>query len=201
MSITEERVPDTKTVEPDRSSQSNRGLIAVIAVLALALVGLGAWVIYDQTSGSDEAADPQLETVTELVDTMHEGLNERDLEKFTSVFTEDAVWVANASGASVTRLDLDAGETATTKVGGTPRDVVEAVDRICEPFYSTKTVDRRRDNSTRPAPLISNASAAMKSSPKLAPVNGRVGGGSSGSGSSPSSGEETAPSSSENIIP
>ena len=40
--------------------------------------------------------------------------------------TDGAVWVANADGKSVTRLDLDAGETATTKVGGTPRDVVEA---------------------------------------------------------------------------
>ena len=44
--------------------------------------------------------------------------------------TDGAVWVANADGKSVTRLDLDAGETATTKVGGKPRDLVEAADRI-----------------------------------------------------------------------
>ena len=88
MSITEERVPHIKAVEPDRSSRSNRVLIAVIAVLGLALAGLGAWVIYDQTSDSD---DPQLETVTELVDGLHEGLNERDLDKVSSVFKEDAV--------------------------------------------------------------------------------------------------------------
>jgi serine/threonine-protein kinase len=44
--------------------------------------------------------------------------------------TDGAVWVANADDSSVTRLDLDAGETENTKVGGTPRDVVEGADRI-----------------------------------------------------------------------
>jgi len=44
--------------------------------------------------------------------------------------TEEAVWVANAGGRSVTRLDPDADETTTTRVGGTPRDLVEAGGRI-----------------------------------------------------------------------
>jgi hypothetical protein len=61
-------------------------LIAAAVVLGLVTLGLARWVL------DDDASDPQLETVTQLVDTMHDGLNERDVDKFTSVFTEDGVW-------------------------------------------------------------------------------------------------------------
>ena len=45
----------------------------------------------------DQAFDPQLETATELVDTMNEGLNDDDdTEKAASVFTEDRVWIRQA---------------------------------------------------------------------------------------------------------
>ena len=59
-------------------------LIAVAVVLGLVAVGLVIW------ASDDDASDPQLETVTELVDTYHEGLNERDADKVTSSFTADA---------------------------------------------------------------------------------------------------------------
>jgi hypothetical protein len=62
-------------------------LIAIAAVVALAAAGLAIWAL---AGTDDEASDPQLETVTELVDTMHKGLNERNLEGVRSVFTEDA---------------------------------------------------------------------------------------------------------------
>jgi ketosteroid isomerase-like protein len=61
--------------------------IAAAVVLGLIAVGLVMWAF------DDDASDPQLETVTELVNTMHEGLNENDVDTFTSVFTDDAVWV------------------------------------------------------------------------------------------------------------
>ena len=71
-------------------------LIAVAAILGLVAVGLVIWA-------SDDASDPQLETVTELVDTMHEGLNENDIDTFTSVFTDDAA----AAIAPLIAVDID----------------------------------------------------------------------------------------------
>jgi hypothetical protein len=59
-------------------------LIAAALVLGLVAVGLAIWAF------DDDASDPRLETVTELVDRMHEGMNERDADMVTSVFTEDA---------------------------------------------------------------------------------------------------------------
>jgi hypothetical protein len=59
-------------------------LIGVVVVLGLVAVGMAIW------ASDDDASDPQLETVTELVDTFHEGLNERDADRVSSVFTEDA---------------------------------------------------------------------------------------------------------------
>lgn len=89
MSITNARTPHIE--EQDRPSRTNPLLIAVIAVLAVALAGLGAWVVDDRSSGSDEASDPQLEAVTELVDRLHDGLNERNADQVRSVFTVDAI--------------------------------------------------------------------------------------------------------------
>jgi hypothetical protein len=59
-------------------------LIVVAVVLGLVAVGLVIW------ASDDDASDPQLETVTALVDTFHEGLNERDADKASSEFIADA---------------------------------------------------------------------------------------------------------------
>lgn len=74
-------------------------LIAVAVVLGLVAVGLVIWAF------DDNASEPQQETVTELVDTMHEGLNERDADKVTSAFTEDAT----VNGTSVSTAYAEAG--------------------------------------------------------------------------------------------
>lgn len=73
--------------------------LIVAAVLGLVAVGLAIWAL------DDEASDPQLETVNELVDRMHEGLNERDADKVASVFTEDAV----VNGTSLSTAYQQAG--------------------------------------------------------------------------------------------
>ena len=73
-------------------------LIAVAVVLGLVAVALVIW------ASEDDASDPQLETVTELVDTMHEGLNERDSDKVSSVCTDDAV----VNGTSVSTAYVQA---------------------------------------------------------------------------------------------
>ncbi len=80
-------------------------LIAAAVVLGLIAVGLVMWAL------DDDASDPQLTTVAELVDTMHEGLNEGDIDKATSVFTEDGVWVwegnAGPAATSFARVPSD----------------------------------------------------------------------------------------------
>jgi hypothetical protein len=77
-----------KEAAPEQTETKHRNwmpwLIAAAAVLGLVAVGLAIW------ASDDDASDPELETVTELVDTFHEGLNERDADKVSSVFTADA---------------------------------------------------------------------------------------------------------------
>jgi hypothetical protein len=88
---------------PELSETKHRNwmpwLIAVVVVLGLVAVGLVIW------ASDDDAADPQLETVTELVDTLHEGLNERDADTVSSVFTADAT----VNGTSVSTAYTEAG--------------------------------------------------------------------------------------------
>lgn len=81
--VVQEAVPE----QPEKKHLSRMPwLIVALVVLGLIAVGLAIAAI------DDDASDPQLETATELVDTMHEGLREDDEEKFMSVFTEDAVF-------------------------------------------------------------------------------------------------------------
>jgi hypothetical protein len=69
-------------------------LIAVVAVVVLAAVGV---VIRALVDSGDDTATPGLDTATELVDTMNEGLNDDDTAKAASVFTEDGVWIWRGS--------------------------------------------------------------------------------------------------------
>ena len=81
-----------------KHSSSKTWLVAAAVVLGAIAVGLVTWALVDF---DDEASDPQLETATELVDTMHEGLNEDDVEKAASVFTADGVWLWQGSEVPV----------------------------------------------------------------------------------------------------
>ena len=95
---TKEEVPVQEAVaqQPETKHRSwTPWLIVAAVVVGLVAVGLAIWAF------NDDASDPQLETATELVDTMHEGLNENDIDTFTSVFTDDAVWVWEDSPSPV----------------------------------------------------------------------------------------------------
>lgn len=54
MSTTEQLDAHVESVESDRSGHSNRGLIAVIAVLVLAMASVGAWAVLDRNTGSGD---------------------------------------------------------------------------------------------------------------------------------------------------
>lgn len=69
--VVQEAVPE----QPEKKHRSRMPwLIVAVVVLGLIAVGLAIAAI------DDDASDPQLETATELVDTMHEGLREDDGE-------------------------------------------------------------------------------------------------------------------------
>lgn len=76
---------------------SKSWLVVTAVVLGVIAVGLVIWALVV----FDESSDSQLETATELVDTMHEGLNEDDAQKAASVFTEDGVWLWQGSKVAV----------------------------------------------------------------------------------------------------
>lgn len=89
-------VQEAAPEQPETTHRNwTRWLIAAAVALGLIAVGLVMWAL------DDDASDPQLETVTELVNTMHDGLNERDVDQFMSVFTDDAVWVWEGSPTPV----------------------------------------------------------------------------------------------------
>ena len=73
-----------------RADHNNRGLIVTIVVLAVALLALGAWAIYQQTAESETAAPA---AVGELLDDYRAAWNNFDGAASLALTTEDYVFV------------------------------------------------------------------------------------------------------------
>lgn len=63
-----------------------RGLIMTVVVLAVALLGLGSWMIYDYATGSDTAVTGDIET---LLDDYSTAWNDYDSQAFLALVTDD----------------------------------------------------------------------------------------------------------------
>ena len=71
-----------------RADHNNRGLIITIVVLAIALLALGAWAIYQQTAESETAAPAAVE---ELLADYYSAFNNYDGEAILALTTEGFV--------------------------------------------------------------------------------------------------------------
>jgi hypothetical protein len=89
--------------------KGNRFLIALVVVLAAAVVGLGAWLIIDQTSSSDVATTDE---VQQLIDDYHDAWNDHDGDAYLELVTDDAVFVTSLAStpAATQARTISAGE-------------------------------------------------------------------------------------------
>ena len=63
-----------------------RAMTITVVVLAVAVLGLGAWLIYDMVAGSDTAVSGEIET---LLDDYRAAWNDYDSEAFLALVTDD----------------------------------------------------------------------------------------------------------------
>ncbi len=110
--------------EADASHGRHRFLIATIAVLAVALIGLAAWVVYDntQTPATNPSGD-----VTQLLDDYNSAWNNHDGDAFLALVTDGYV------------LDLRAGDSDATETAAmiTSLETVNwNVDVVGEPIMA-----------------------------------------------------------------
>jgi hypothetical protein len=79
-------VEATPTVQLQAAQRHNRWLVAAVVVLAFLVLGLGAWVIYDQASEPATAASDE---INELMADYAAAYSEGDSEAFLAVTTDD----------------------------------------------------------------------------------------------------------------
>jgi hypothetical protein len=141
MATTIEAPPAETTGTADHN---NRGLIVTIVVLAIALLALGAWAIYQQTAESETAAPAAVE---ELLNDYGAAWNNYDGEAFLALTTADyvhdngRVTYDQARTANLISIDLKAMNWQLEQVG----------DRIVSgdgPYY-TAEVNQLTSGSTQ----------------------------------------------------
>jgi hypothetical protein len=84
----------------ETAKRNNRWLIFTVVVLAVALVALGAWVMYDQASQPETAATADINA---LYDDYVAAWMDADTEAFFDVTTED--YALNSFGMSIPRAE------------------------------------------------------------------------------------------------
>ena len=94
----EETTTTTRTEVPtEHPSTGNRALKAIVIVLTLALVGLGAWVIIDRNSTSDTAVS---DDVAQVWDDYAEAWSNYDGDAFLELTTDDYTFVTEPVGGT-----------------------------------------------------------------------------------------------------
>jgi hypothetical protein len=92
----------------ETAERNNRGLVMTVIELAIALVALGAWVLFDQAA-EPETATPQ--AVQELMDDYQAAWNNYDSDAFRAVTTEE---YTHTNGDFTSTRDTTAGTIAHT---------------------------------------------------------------------------------------
>ena len=108
------------------ADHNNRGLIITIVVLAVALLALGAWAIYQQTAESETAAPAAVE---ELLVDYHEAWSDYDAEAILALTTEDFVFV---NGPTTN----DQAETAAIVSGGYLESIGFQAEHVGDPIVT-----------------------------------------------------------------
>jgi len=92
---------DTPTSDKqlEDAQRNNHWLIGAVVVLAIALLALGAWVVYDQAQTADTAGS---DAVIEMLDDYRAAWNEYDGDAFMALTAEDYVLVSSG-GEEVAR--------------------------------------------------------------------------------------------------
>ena len=78
----------TTTAEPGTSHRGQRGMGWLVAVLVVAVAGLGAWAIYGAFSGSETAPTDEID---QLMDDYMDAWNDYDGDAFLQVVSDDYV--------------------------------------------------------------------------------------------------------------
>lgn len=104
-------MPTRESSETRTLESRVRGLTITVIVLAVALLGLGAWTIYDYATGSDMAVPGEIET---LLDDYATAWNDYDSAAFLALVTDDytfeslgQVTSAEEEAAGIAQLGLD----------------------------------------------------------------------------------------------
>lgn len=86
-----------------------RAMTITVIVLAVALIGLGAWVIYDLVAESDTAVSGEIET---LLDDYTTAWNDYDSEAFLALVTDDYTFefADEVTGAEAQAMAISQGE-------------------------------------------------------------------------------------------
>ncbi len=82
--LTDRRTQESPDLE--RLHARIRNLTITVIVLAIALLGLGAWMVYDYTTGSDTAVTGDIES---LVDDYNAAWNNYDADAFLALVTDN----------------------------------------------------------------------------------------------------------------
>ena len=85
MTMLEELPPTTGSTRSVEANPTNRRLLGMVMVLAVALAGLGAWLLVEQVTDGDVDS-------VEIVDQWAEAFLAGDAEGVASLFTEDGVY-------------------------------------------------------------------------------------------------------------
>lgn len=101
--------------ETARLRRRLRTMTTMVIVLAVALIGLGTWMVFDAVSGSDTAATSEIET---LLDDYGAAWNDYDAEAFLALVTDDYVheYAGSTSTAAETAATIETGSSYGTQV-------------------------------------------------------------------------------------
>ena len=107
MSVRTHKPEQVDAGDPEPAVNRNRFLTIAAMVLALALVGLSAWVVYDMTTAPETAVTAEIE---ELLDDYIAAWNSYDGEAFLELLTDDYVLDMVGASAAATQPASDASE-------------------------------------------------------------------------------------------
>lgn len=138
--------------ETGTAQHSNRGLVVTIVVLAVALLALGAWVLYSQTTEAETAAPAE---VQDLFDDYTAAWNTYDGDAFTALTTEYYVHINGGNRSSRAVMAAGIG-------GGTLEDLSFHVEQVGDavvtgdgPYY-VAIAYRTTSSGTEPDPGIAS---------------------------------------------
>lgn len=117
MTALTERPDVAESSELQRAHGRIRALTITVVVLAVALVGLGAWVIYDQVADTDTSVTGEIQS---LLDDYTAAWNDYDSEAFLALVSDDYTFDGTGVDAMASRISQLGGLDWNVEVIGDP---------------------------------------------------------------------------------